>query len=158
MSLLQELMKGEDAYEATFLMSRLYFDPLLNGSKGAEFYKEEWETMRANCGLVADNAQAHGYLMQAYAMKGENISDCELLYELGCDFLFARGIPKKEWGKARWCFEIIRKLSESDSKAVPYKNAIKDDWWEAIANSTLITPSSAKNADSTENEKDTLLY
>lgn len=104
LAILQELTKeGTEQAEARFLMSRIYFDPSAANGKGTEFYSQDWETMRKNCGLNADNAKAHEYLMQIFFQKGEDDLDVTLLYELGCDFLYGRGVGK-DWGKARWCF------------------------------------------------------
>lgn len=113
--MLQQLVE-ENNYDAIFLMSRLYFDPTFI-DKGNEFYQKEWKDMRENCGLDANNTKAHGLLMDAF---GKNESDIAMLYELGCDFLYARG-TEKCWEKARWCFEEINdKTKEGD----PYKDAI----------------------------------
>ena len=113
--MLQQLVE-ENNDDAIFLMSRLYFDPTFI-DKGNEFYQKEWKDMRENCGLDANNTKAHGLLMDAF---GKNESDIAMLYELGCDFLYARG-TEKCWEKARWCFEEINdKTKEGD----PYKDAI----------------------------------
>lgn len=113
--MLQQLVE-ENNYDAIFLMSRLYFDPTFI-DKGNEFYQKEWKDMRENCGLDANNTKAHGLLMDAF---GKNESDIAMLYELGCDFLYARG-TEKCWEKARWCFEEINdKTKEGD----PYKDVI----------------------------------
>ena len=113
--MLQQLVE-ENNDDAIFLMSRLYFDPTFI-DKGNEFYQKEWKDMRENCGVDANNTKAHGLLMDAF---GKNESDIAMLYELGCDFLYARG-TEKCWEKARWCFEEINdKTKEGD----PYKDAI----------------------------------
>lgn len=106
----------ENNYDAIFLISRLYFDPTLF-ENGNEFYQKEWKAMRENCGLTANNEKAHGFLMDAYKMKED---DVDLLYELGCDFLYARGTDKC-WEKAQWCFEEINDMTK---KGDPYNNAI----------------------------------
>ena len=113
--MLQQLV-DENNYEAIFLMSRIYFDPTFI-EKGNEFYQVEWKTMRENCGLDANNMKAHGFLMDAF---GNKESDIAMLYELGCDFLYARG-TEKCWEKARWCFEEINNMTKEGD---PYKNAI----------------------------------
>ena len=100
-------------YEATFLLSRLYFDPEAAYGK-VEFYDPNWATQRRNSGLVADNARAHQLLFDAYRMEaGKN--DYRMLYELGCDFLYAQGVAKK-FGEAKWCFEQVKELSTNDSR------------------------------------------
>lgn len=128
LDMLQKLMQeGENRYEATFLMSRLFFNP--TDMKGIEFYNSKWTTMRGNCGITADASLAHQYLMDAYQMKGEDNDDYVLFYELGCDFLYARGIPDTNWSNARWCFKQVEKII---SKGVDtedykkYKKAIED--------------------------------
>ena len=117
LDMLQQLVE-ENNYDAIFLMSRLYFDPTLI-EKGNEFYQMEWKAMRENCGLDANNMKAHGHLMDAF---GKNESDVAVLYELGCDFLYARG-TEKCWEKARWCFEEINSMTKEGD---PYKNAITE--------------------------------
>ena len=109
--------KGD--YEAAFLLSRIYFDPSPFAKEAAGFYNEEWTTMRDKCGITPDKDEAHSYLMKAYRTEaGKN--DPALLYELGCDFMFKRGV-EQSWGKARTCFEAVDKLVNADS---PYKDAV----------------------------------
>lgn len=108
------------SYEAFFLKSRIYYDPkAVKDNKGNEFYDSKWETMRKNCGLEADNASAHKYLLDAFH---RNESDIALLYEFGCDFLYARG-TEKCWEEARWCFEEIDNMTNEGD---PYKVAIEE--------------------------------
>lgn len=105
----------EKDYKAIFLLSRLYFDPIIANEKGTEFYEKKWQTMRDDCGLVASNEEAHELLMKAFQME-EAESDYKLLYELGCDFLYARGIHgKKDYHKARWCFLKVDDLAKEDT-------------------------------------------
>ena len=111
----------EGDYEAAFLVSRLYFDPSSVAKEGTEFYQTKWESMRGKCGIMADNTAAHNYLMKAWRTdKGKN--DPALLYELGCDFLYGRGVDKN-FGKAHTCFEQVDMMTSSSS---PYKEAVKD--------------------------------
>ena len=101
--------------EALFLKSRIYYDPkAIKDNKGNEFYDPKWETMRKNCGLEADNVSAHNYLRDAYHRDS---SDIAVLYELGSDFLYARG-TEKCWEEARWCFEKINDLTKEGD---PYR-------------------------------------
>lgn len=106
-------------YEATFLLSRIYFDPTNFTKERAGFYNEDWTTIRTKCGIMPDNAKAHNYLMKAYQTEAGK-KDPVLLYELGCDFMFKRGV-EQNWGKARTCFEMVDKLVNGDS---PYKDAV----------------------------------
>ena len=110
--------KGD--YAAFFLLSRIYFDPENVANIG--FYNEEWTTIRDNFGITPDNVKAHNYLMSGYQTEmGKN--DIELLYELGCDFMYkGRGVDT-DWGKARTCFEKVYNLANDDS---PYKDAAAD--------------------------------
>ena len=111
--MLSSLANSKD-YEALFLISRIYFDTdKEDTNNGVEFYQEEWRIMRDNCGLEGDNARAHQYLMDAYQLKGDTIQDYALLYELGYDFLYGRGVEKTEWKKARWCFERAKASAEN---------------------------------------------
>lgn len=120
LDMLQELAKeGTEMAEAGFLLSRIYFDPSAANGKGTEFYSQEWETMRKNCGLMADNTKAHEHLMKAFTLKAPNELDEAVLYELGCDFLYGRGVGK-DWGKARWCFEQAKMcIKGSNSRYEP---------------------------------------
>ena len=112
-------------YEALILLSRLYFDPLQCNSKGVDFYRDEWKTMRENCGLESDNELSHQYLMEAYLLMGDDNDDYAMFYELGCDFLYKRG-AEKDWKKARWCFEKVKTLVINNPDATRYLVAIKE--------------------------------
>ena len=118
--MLQQLVDNGD-YRASFLMSRLYFDPSKAAKESIGFYRAEWETMREKCGVTADNVTAHNYLMKAWRTDAGK-TDPALLYELGCDFLYGRGTTKN-FGKARTCFERVDELVGDDS---PYREAVKD--------------------------------
>lgn len=112
LSMLEELKEKD--YKAVFLLSRLYFDPIIANEKGIEFYEKKWQTMRNDCGLEANNEEAHKLLMKAFQME-EAENDYKLLYELGCDFLYARGInAKKDYHKAHWCFLKVDDLAKED--------------------------------------------
>lgn len=112
LSMLEELKEKD--YKAAFLLSRLYFDPIIANEKGIEFYEKKWQTMRNDCGLEANNEEAHKLLMKAFQME-EAENDYKLLYELGCDFLYARGInAKKDYHKAHWCFLKVDDLAKED--------------------------------------------
>lgn len=140
-NMLQQLVDSGD-YQATFLMSRIYFDAsVTQDNKGNEFYNPDWKTMREICGQKADNVKAHNLLMKIKAyIKNEN--DIVMLYELGCDFLYFRGTEKDGltktqcWGKAHWCFnEINERTKEGDS----YKKAIEEKL-KGTLNKTMIEP------------------
>lgn len=137
LDMLRELAeKGTERAEANFLLSRLFFDPKATNDKGAEFYSQDWESMRMNCGLIADNAIAHEHLMQAYTLKAEEDLDEVLLYELGCDYLYGRG-TEKDWEKARWCFDkaMKRKGEKSSRYGIEIQKKL-----EATANYQAVKP------------------
>ncbi len=117
--LLQSLVEQKD-YQATFLMSRLYFDT--SDDRDTLFYDKSWNSMRAYCGIQPDNQQAHKLLMQAFEL---NDYDHVLLYQLGSDFLSGdrRGC-ERNLAYARWCFEQGEKAvgNNNDPKANLYKN------------------------------------
>lgn len=119
LDMLQRLVDEND-YDATFLLSRLYFDPT-RINKGNEFYQKEWETMRENCGAETDNAKAHGLLMQAFAL---NENDTILLYELGCDYMWKDRYMQK-WECAHYCFEELVKLT-GKSESSPHYKAVEE--------------------------------
>jgi len=109
--LLQRLVEQQD-YEATFLMSRLYFDA--SDDRDTLFYEKKWKAMRKSCNIDANNRKAHDLLMQAFELDAYNYV---LLYQLGSDFLAApppntsinrRGCEQND-EYARWCFEQAEK-------------------------------------------------
>lgn len=115
--------KGD--YSATFLKSRLYFDPSKH-KEDALFYDDDWSKMRENCGINWDNNKAHKLLMDAFEIKD---SDYVSLYELGCDFKSGRDRGcERDGGYAKWCFEEANKALESvpDEEAEKYKKQIKN--------------------------------
>ena len=122
LEMLQHLVDSGD-YQATFLMSRIYFDATAI-NKGNEFYNSDWQTMRENCGKEANNAKAHDYLMDVFEMNGSE-NDTTLLYELGCDFMWPDRCNLKKWEYAHYCFNRIKELTgERNSSA--YFKAIKE--------------------------------
>lgn len=80
---LEKLQKLADAgnYQATFMLSRLYFSSPESVYVGA--LTDSVNQFRNNLGLAADNAKAHKLLRQAVAING---NDYRSLFELGCDF------------------------------------------------------------------------
>lgn len=120
--MLQQLVDNGD-YQATFLMSRIYFDPkAVPGNKGNEFYDKNWETMRKNCGVETDNVKAHELLMDAFEIKED---DPVLLYELGCDYMWTERCNMKKWECAHYCFDEIKKLT-GVNESNPYYLAVKE--------------------------------
>lgn len=116
---------AEGNYDATFLKSRLLFDPLATGRDAdKKFYDNQWTTMRRNCGLNPNNKQAHELLMQAYSI---NDGDYVLLYQLGCDFMSGQRGCERITSKARWCFDKANDALGVDNseKAVQYRKEIK---------------------------------
>lgn len=110
LEMLQHLVDSGD-YQATFLMSRIYFDATAI-SKGNEFYNSDWKTMRENCGKEANNATAHDILMQAFEMNEEDIA---ILYELGCDFSWEERGAKRVLPYAKWCLERVIEKTEPNT-------------------------------------------
>lgn len=110
LAMLQQLVDNGD-YQATLLMSRLYFDASAI-DKGNDFYKKEWKTMRENCGIEADNVTAHNLLMEAFSIK-EN--DPVLLYELGCDFMWKERGNVRDFECAKYCIDQVKALTNPGS-------------------------------------------
>lgn len=124
--ILDSLAKNND-YEAASLLSSLYFDPIKT-SKGLEFYNEDsstWETMRKNCNINPDNKTAHNYRMQAYQMEKAQ-TDYVLLYEIGCDFFYGRGVEQSNESAEQY-FMKVKELMEKDPQAKQYAEAINID-------------------------------
>lgn len=120
--LLQNLVEQKD-YDATFLMSRLYFDA--SDNRDTLFYDRKWNAMRSYCKVNADNKQAHNLLMEAFEI---NDYDYVLLYQLGSDFLSGerRGC-ERNLDYARWCFEQGERAlgNNNDPKSNLYREYIK---------------------------------
>ena len=108
--LLQVLVDQKD-YEATFLMSRLYFDA--SDDNDTLFYDRNWNKMRTYCSIDASNRKAHDLLMQAFEL---NEDDLVMLFQLGCDFFSGerRGC-ERNLEYARWCFEQAEKALENNN-------------------------------------------
>ena len=124
--ILDSLAKNND-YEAASLLSSLYFDPIKT-SKGLEFYNEDsstWETMRKNCNINPDNKTAHNYRMQAYQMEKAQ-TDYVLLYEIGCDFFYGRGVEQSNESAEQY-FMKVKELMEKDPQAKQYAETINID-------------------------------
>lgn len=68
-------------YEATFLLSRLYFNS--NESVRIGSFSDSIALFRRNLGISAQNKEAHRLLKNAVAI---NPADYKSLYELGCDY------------------------------------------------------------------------
>lgn len=118
---LLDSLVSENDWQATFLLSRLYFD-----TKGRDtlLYDKQWGIMRENCGIIPDNDRAHNYLYDAFELH-EN--DFMVLYQLGCDYLAGnmRGC-KRNLNYALWCFDNAeRALDYSDSNNTIYLDALE---------------------------------
>lgn len=130
----------DDDYDATFLLSRLYFDP--NASRRDSdflFYDNDWETMRENCGLKKDNVEAHVLLMDAFAINSE---DHVSLFALGSDFMAngERGCDRN-LGYAKWCYMEAKAVIEDDSgiEIERYRTQIQA-CLERLSNSNAVKP------------------
>lgn len=122
LTMLNELVQKGD-YRAVFLKSRLYFDPTGN-SKDAVFYKEDWKKMQQNCGIVANNTEAHLLLMKAFNIKDD---DYVSLYQLGCDFMSGQRGCDRNTKYAAWCFNRANNLAAAanTAEAEQYRKEIK---------------------------------
>ena len=121
-----EMLNGlitEGNYEATFLKSRLLFDPSGNAND-KKFYDSNWASMRTNSGLTANNIQAHELLMQAYRIDD---ADYVMLYQLGCDFMSGKRGCDRNASYARWCFDKAYEVLGVDNGEVAqqYRTEIK---------------------------------
>lgn len=106
--LLNSLVEKDD-YDATFLKSRILFDPTASGlrDQDALFYSDDWKLMRENRGIEADNRQAHILLKHAFDIYDK---DHVSLYELGCDYMSGNRGCDREAQYAKWCFEQAQKV------------------------------------------------
>lgn len=111
--ILDSLVSVND-YQATFLLSRLYFEPVTD--RDGAFLNPSWEDMRHNAGINPDNQKAHELLFKALSL---NQDDCATLYELGCDYM----APDKQRGSdknlnyAKWCFLQADNLAKNSQEA-----------------------------------------
>lgn len=124
--ILDSLAKNND-YKAAFLLSCLYFDPQ-KIKKGLEFYKEDsstWRTMRMKCNIIPNNKTAHNYRMLAYQM-GNAQTDYVLLYEIGCDFFYGRGVEQSD-ESAEPYFLRVKELMENDPQAKQHVEDLQID-------------------------------
>ena len=105
---------SENDYQATFLLSRLYFEPVTDRDRA--FLNPSWEDMRHNVNINPDNQKAHELLFKAFSL---NKDDCATLYELGCDYM----APDKQRGSdknlnyAKWCFLQADNLAKNSQEA-----------------------------------------
>lgn len=76
---LESLSNDSNDYEATFLLSRLYYED----KSGNEIPDKEIVEMQKLLGIQPDNEKAHQLLVKAVSI---NPNDYKSLYELGCDF------------------------------------------------------------------------
>ena len=108
--LLDSLVSLQD-WQATFLLSRLYFDPR---EYDTVFYDKRWGKMRDNYGITPNNKTAHNYLFDAFELK-EN--DFMILYQLGCDYKAGtvRGCDRN-LDYALWCFNQAEKHVLNNSR------------------------------------------
>ena len=119
--LLDSLVAAKD-WQATFLLSRLYFD-----TRGYDtmFYDKQWEIMRENCGIIPDNKMAHKYLFDASKL---NENDFMILYQLGCDFKAGdvRGGCGRNLNNSLWYFDAAQELlNKANSDNEPYRKALE---------------------------------
>lgn len=140
--ILDSLVSGND-YQATFLLSRLYFEPVIDRDKA--FYNPSWENMRLNADINPDNQKAHELLFKALSLNQE---DCVTLYELGCDYMAPdrqRG-SEKNLNYAKWCFIHADKVARSsqETNALNYLEKIEERASRIrnheIQNDTVIQP------------------
>lgn len=117
--LVDSLVSAND-WQATFLLSRLYFDTRENDTV---LYDKQWEMMRDNCGIIPDNDMAHKYLFDAFEL---NENDFMILFQLGCDFKAGdnRGC-KRNLHYALWCFNRAENtLDSSELNNIRYRQAL----------------------------------
>lgn len=111
---MMDSLASANNWRAIFLLSRLYFD-----TRGTDtvFYDTQWDRMRANCGIVADNKKAHEYLLNAFFL---NENDFMILYQLGCDFKAGtqRGC-KRNLDHALWCFNRAETIIKQSNITKP---------------------------------------
>lgn len=114
---------SENDYQATFLMSRLYFEPLNERDKA--FYNPTWRGMSYNAGIHPDNGKAHDLLLKALWL---NQDDYTALYELGCDYMAPNGQrgSAKNLNYAKWCF------LQAETSAKASQNVDASKYLEAI--------------------------
>lgn len=110
-------------YQATFLMSRLYFKP--GTRRDSASYNSSWKEMSENADFQPDNKKAHSFLFRAFLL---NQNDYVTLYELGCDYAAEerRGV-KRDASCAKWCFLQAEEAAKcAQNVDTTYLNNIKE--------------------------------
>lgn len=121
---LLDSLVAENDYQATFLLSRLYFD--ITDSRDTNFYNPKWGEMRSNCGITPSNKTAHEYLFKAFTL---NDSDPVLLYQLGYDYHSGRRGYPRETNYALWCYEQAERIfsnNQADDNRERYLSTIQE--------------------------------
>ena len=121
LELLDSLVAKKD-WQATFLMSRLYFD---TRERDTAFYDKQWKIMRENCGIIPDNKMAHKYLLDASEL---NENDFMIFYQLGCDYKAGhiRKSCERNLNNSLWCFNAAQEiLNSTDSNNEQYRKALE---------------------------------
>lgn len=78
---LLKILADEKNYQATFLLSRLYFNSTESVKIGS--FADSVALFRKNLGITAQNKEAHRLLKNAVKINPE---DYRSLFELGCDY------------------------------------------------------------------------
>ena len=81
--LLDSLYETKD-YNATYLKSRLLYEPIQRGNNQPEYLEPEVKQIKKRIDYPTNNGQAHKILEEAIAL---NSADYKSLYQLGCDYL-----------------------------------------------------------------------
>lgn len=105
MHLLDSLVEQND-YQATYLLSRLYFSS--SDARFTIFYEKKWNDLRDICGIIPNNKKAHELLYKAFSI---NDSDPILLAQLGLEY--HAGTRITGWDRnpnyALWCYNEAEK-------------------------------------------------
>lgn len=128
-------------YKATYLLSRLYFNPVLyNGENNRqEFLDKDILELKKATNVATDNAFAHRLLKEALAIDS---TDYKSLFQIACDYRAGEIRTKikdsHDFSKAKRYFEKALKLAKEGNDTA-YINKIKEKL-DDVEQRTILRP------------------
>ena len=125
LALLDSLYEAKD-YRATYLKSRLLYEPIQRGNGQLEFLDSEVNEIKKKINHPTDKKKAHQILEEAVALNG---NDYKSLYQIGCDYLAGWSRTEVDSQNFRKAFDYFEKALELAKKegASDYVSMIEDD-------------------------------
>ena len=125
LALLDSLYLEKD-YRATYLKSRLLYEPIQRANGLLEFLDSEVIEIKKRINHPTDKKKAHQILEEAVALNG---NDYKSLYQIGCDYLAGYSRTEVDSQNFRKAFEYFEKALELAKRegATDYVSMIEDD-------------------------------